>query len=63
MDEIRTERFPFRAVDCKAGEAWLNGLGAQGWRLEGTEKGRLRFRRTAAKAMIRERRPPGRREG
>ena len=47
MDEIRTERFPFRAVDCKAGEAWLNGLGAQGWRLEGTEKGRLRFRRTA----------------
>ena len=47
MDEIRTERFPFRAVDCKAGEAWLNELGAQGWRLEGTEKGRLRFRRTA----------------
>ena len=47
MDEIRTERFPFRAVDCKAGEAWLNRLGAQGWRLEGTEKGRLRFRRTA----------------
>ena len=47
MDEIRTERFPFRAVDCKAGEAWLNELGEEGWRLEGTEKGRLRFRRTA----------------
>lgn len=47
MDEIRTERFPFRAVDCKAGEAWLNELGEQGWRLEEIEKGRLRFRRTA----------------
>lgn len=47
MDGIRMEQFPFRVLDYKAGEAWLNELGAAGWRLEGIEKGRLRFRRTA----------------
>lgn len=47
MDGIRMEQFPFRVLDYKAGEAWLNKLGAAGWRLEGIEKGRLRFRRTA----------------
>lgn len=39
--------FPFRVLDYQAGEAWLNELGAEGWRLEGIENGRLRFRRTA----------------
>src|SRR5699024_10444933 len=27
MDGIRMEQFPFRALDYKAGEAWLNELG------------------------------------
>ena len=28
MDGIRMEQFPFRVLDYKAGEAWLNELGA-----------------------------------
>ena len=31
MDGIRMEQFPFRVLDYKAGEAWLNELGAAGW--------------------------------
>ena len=31
MDGIRMEQFPFRVLDYKAGEAWLNKLGAAGW--------------------------------
>lgn len=44
IDETRTTGFPFRD---KAGEAWLAEQGAEGWRLERIERGRLRFRRTA----------------